>query len=77
MRAVADTRRSLSVSVPDPVAGPGEVVIDVVAARVNRADLPPDQGISTAEGASEVLGLEVSGRISALGPGRRRVVRRR
>lgn len=70
VRAVADTE-SLSVSeVPDPVAGPGEVVIDVVAAGVNRADLLQRRGAyPPPKGASEILGLEVSGRISALGPG--------
>ena len=69
MRAVADTE-SLSVSeVPDPVAGPGEVVIDVVAAGVNRADLLQRRGAyPPPKGASEILGLEVSGRISEVGP---------
>ncbi|MCS3876515.1 zinc-binding dehydrogenase [Gordonia amarae] len=69
MRAVADTE-SLSVSeVPDPIAGPGEVVIDVVAAGVNRADLLQRRGAyPPPKGASEILGLEVSGRISAVGP---------
>lgn len=69
MRAVADTE-SLSVSeVPDPIAGPGEVVIDVVAAGVNRADLLQRRGnYPPPKGASEILGLEVSGRISAVGP---------
>ncbi|MFZ2241233.1 MAG: alcohol dehydrogenase catalytic domain-containing protein, partial [Gordonia amarae] len=69
MRAVADTE-SLSVSeIPDPIAGPGEVVIDVVAAGVNRADLLQRRGAyPPPKGASEILGLEVSGRISAVGP---------
>ena len=30
--------------VPDPVAGPGEVLVDVVASAVNRADLMQRQG---------------------------------
>lgn len=50
--------------VPDPVPGPGEVLVRVHASGVNRADLsqiagryPPPPGEST------ILGLEVSGRI--------------
>lgn len=54
----------------DPQAGPGEVLIDVVAAGVNRADLLQRQGnYPPPPGASELLGLECSGRIAALGPG--------
>ncbi|MDN5859289.1 MAG: NAD(P)H-quinone oxidoreductase [Pseudonocardia sp.] len=56
--------------VPDPVAMAGEVVIDVVAAGVNRADLMQRQGrYPPPAGASDVLGLECSGRVSALGDG--------
>ncbi|MFT4125817.1 MAG: NAD(P)H-quinone oxidoreductase [Gordonia sp. (in: high G+C Gram-positive bacteria)] len=54
--------------VPDPAAGPGEVVIDVVAAGVNRADLLQRRGLyPPPPGAPETLGLEVSGQISAVG----------
>ncbi|MDT7707028.1 MAG: hypothetical protein QOG20_2635 [Pseudonocardiales bacterium] len=56
--------------VPDPVAQPGEVVIDVVAAGVNRADIMQRQGhYPPPPGASDILGLEASGRIAALGEG--------
>jgi putative PIG3 family NAD(P)H quinone oxidoreductase len=55
---------------PDPEAGPGEVVIDVVASAVNRADILQRQGFyPPPKGASDVLGLECSGRISAVGAG--------
>ena len=55
---------------PDPEAGPGEVVIDIVASAVNRADTLQRQGFyPPPEGASDVLGLECSGRISAVGAG--------
>ncbi len=55
---------------PDPEPGPGEVVIDVVASAVNRADTLQRQGFyPPPEGASDVLGLECSGRISAVGEG--------
>jgi putative PIG3 family NAD(P)H quinone oxidoreductase len=54
--------------VADPVAGAGDVVIDVVAAGVNRADLLQRQGhYPPPPGASVVPGLECSGRIREIG----------
>ncbi len=56
--------------VPDPVCGPGEVVVDVVATAVNRADLLQRQGFyPPPPGASDVLGLECSGIVSEVGEG--------
>ena len=56
--------------VPDPVAGPGEVVVDVAATAVNRADLLERAGhYPPPRGASEVLGLECSGIVSEVGEG--------
>lgn len=53
-----------------PVPGPGEVLIDVVAAGLNRADVHQRRGYyPPPAGASEVPGLEVSGRIAGFGPG--------
>ncbi|HET7350516.1 MAG TPA: alcohol dehydrogenase catalytic domain-containing protein, partial [Marmoricola sp.] len=55
---------------PDPEPSEGEVVIDVVASAVNRADTLQRQGkYPVPPGASEVLGLECSGVVSALGEG--------
>ncbi len=55
---------------PDPEAATGEVVIDIVASAVNRADTMQRQGFyPPPKGASDVLGLECSGRISAVGAG--------
>ncbi|WP_222267700.1 NAD(P)H-quinone oxidoreductase [Modestobacter marinus] len=54
--------------VPDPVCGPGEVLVDVAATAVNRADLVQRQGFyPPPPGASEVLGLECSGVVSEVG----------
>src|SRR3954468_20188507 len=54
---------------PDPEPGPGEVVIDLTATAVNRADLMQRQGhYPPPPGASDVLGLECSGVVSAVGP---------
>ena len=56
--------------VPDPVPGQGEVLVDIAAAGVNRADLLQRQGAyPPPPGAPEYPGLECSGRISAVGPG--------
>jgi len=56
--------------VPDPSAGSGEVVLDVVASAVNRADLIQRQGhYPPPPGASEIIGLECAGRIVQLGEG--------
>ncbi|HET6699904.1 MAG TPA: NAD(P)H-quinone oxidoreductase [Nocardioidaceae bacterium] len=55
---------------PDPTAGPGEVVLDVAATAVNRADTLQRQGhYPPPPGASEVPGLECSGTIRAVGEG--------
>lgn len=56
--------------VEDPVPAPGEVVVDVAATALNRADTIQRIGLyPVPEGASPYPGLEVSGRIGALGPG--------
>ncbi|HJQ05356.1 MAG TPA: NAD(P)H-quinone oxidoreductase [Nocardioides sp.] len=56
--------------VPDPVAGPGEVLVRVAATAVNRADLLQRMGFyPPPPGASDIIGLECSGTIAALGPG--------
>lgn len=55
---------------PVPQPQDGEVLIRVAAAGVNHADLLQRQGhYPPPPGASDILGLEVSGRVAALGPG--------
>ena len=55
---------------PDPTPGDGEVVVDMRATAVNRADTLQRQGFyPPPPGASDVLGLECSGVISAVGGG--------
>jgi NADPH2:quinone reductase len=56
--------------VPDVTAGHGEVVIRVRAAGVNRADLLQAAGkYPPPPGASDIIGLEVSGVIASVGDG--------
>jgi putative PIG3 family NAD(P)H quinone oxidoreductase len=56
--------------VPDPSAGPGEVLLAVTAAGVNRADLLQAAGkYPPPPGASAILGLEVSGVVAEVGAG--------
>ncbi|WP_028799334.1 NAD(P)H-quinone oxidoreductase [Streptomyces sp. 142MFCol3.1] len=56
--------------VPDPVPADGEVLVEVAASAVNRADLLQRQGLyDPPPGASPYPGLECSGRVVALGPG--------
>jgi len=56
--------------VPDVHLGPGELLVDVVAAGVNRADILQREGrYPPPEGAPDWPGLEVSGRVAAVGPG--------
>jgi len=72
MRAVVvDDEGGLAwTDVPDPVPGPGEVRIRVLAAGLNRADLMQRRGLyPPPPGAPPGLGLEVSGTIDAVGEG--------
>ena len=56
--------------VPDPSPGPGEVLIDVAASAVNRADMMQRQGFyPPPPGAPAYPGLECSGTIAELGVG--------
>ena len=55
---------------PDPVPGPGEVLIRVAAAGVNRPDVLQRRGAyPPPPGASDIPGLEVAGTVAAVGTG--------
>lgn len=75
MRAIAIDRPGgpevlVGATIPDPVPGPGEVLVAVAAAGVNRADLLQRQGhYPPPPGAPDTLGLECAGTIAAVGPG--------
>ncbi len=56
--------------VADPVPGAGEVLIRVAATAVNKADTLQRQGrYAPPPGASEIIGMECSGTVAALGEG--------
>jgi len=55
---------------PDPTAGPGELLIAVAAAGVNRPDVMQRRGrYPPPPGASDIPGLEVAGTVEAVGDG--------
>ena len=60
--------------VADPVAGPGQIVVDIHAASINGADHKVLEGrYSQVSAFPYVLGRDFSGAVAALGEGRRRV----
>lgn len=75
MRAITlpspgDADALVPADVEDPVAGPGEVLVDVVATAVNRADVLQRKGFyDPPPGASPYPGLECAGHVAALGEG--------
>lgn len=55
---------------PVPAPGPGEVLIEVYAASVNRPDVQQRRGLyPPPPGTTDILGLDAAGRIVAAGPG--------
>jgi NADPH2:quinone reductase len=54
---------------PTPVPGPGEILVKVAAAGVNRPDVRQRQGTyPPPKGATDIPGLEIAGEVAALGP---------
>ena len=80
MRAVvADGEGGLAlVERPLPRPGPGEVLIKVAAAGINRPDVLQRRGMyPPPPGAPDVLGLEVAGEVVSAGEGAEHLVRQR
>src|SRR5215831_11081856 len=72
MRALVVADRELVVEErPDPVPQPGEVLVRVLAAGLNRADLAQRAGFYPAPPGSpaDIPGLEFAGEVAALGDG--------
>ena len=54
---------------PVPAPGPGEILVKVAAAGVNRPDVRQRQGnYPPPKGATDIPGLEIAGEVAALGP---------
>lgn len=59
-----------AMEVPDPLVGPSDVLVDVVATALNRADLLQRRGLYPEPGAPrehEIPGMELAGRVAAIG----------
>ncbi|WP_345067431.1 NAD(P)H-quinone oxidoreductase [Leifsonia kafniensis] len=73
MRAILEdtaSKRLIWAETDDPSPAPDEVVIDIAATAVNRADLAQRQGVyPPPPGESPILGLECAGVISEIGSG--------
>src|SRR5215467_12042265 len=70
MHATGGPEQLTVTDVPDPVAGPGEVLLDVAYAGCNWADTQVRLGIYPhAMTYPMILGFEVSGTVAVLGPG--------
>ncbi|MEL6479616.1 MAG: alcohol dehydrogenase catalytic domain-containing protein, partial [Pseudomonadota bacterium] len=55
---------------PSPAPGPGEILVKIAACGVNGPDIMQRRGLYPAPaGASDLLGLEMSGEVVALGDG--------
>lgn len=60
--------------VPDPMPGPGQIVVDVYATALNRADLLQRRGkYPPPKGETDIMGLECSGVVAQVGQGVTRV----
>lgn len=58
------------IDVPEPQPGEGELVIEIQAAALNRADLLQRRGLyPPPPGVTDILGMECAGVVGALGPG--------
>ena len=63
---------------PVPAPGPGEILVKVAAAGVNRPDVRQRQGTyPPPKGATDIPGLEIAGEVAALGAGREALEGRR
>lgn len=65
---IAQDKKPIFIDIPDPIPSPDEVLVDVKATALNRADLLQVRGLyPPPEGSPQTLGLEFAGDIIAVG----------
>ncbi|WP_455273649.1 quinone oxidoreductase family protein [Rhizobium herbae] len=70
MNAIGDTDVMEAVEYPEPVAAPGQVLVEIAAAGVNFMDIGVRQGMAWIDIPNpKVLGVEGAGRVLAIGEG--------
>jgi len=68
LKGYGDAERMYIGEYKDPVIAEDEILVEVAASGVNRADILQRQGkYPPPEGASEIIGLEVAGRVASVG----------
>ncbi len=70
VQAPGDASQLQITEVPDPVVGPGQVLVYVAATALNRADILQREGkYPPPPGVTEILGLEMAGTVIEIGEG--------
>ncbi|WP_242482733.1 alcohol dehydrogenase catalytic domain-containing protein [Pseudomonas sp. TH10] len=80
---ISDNNALQDIELPDPVAGPRDLLVEVKAISVNPVDTKVRQNVQPQDGEAKVLGWDVAGVVKAVGSevttvqGRRQGVLRR
>ena len=64
---ITDTRSLKDIELPEPVAGPRDLLVEVKAISVNPVDTKVRQNVQPEDGAAKVLGWDVAGVVKAVG----------
>jgi len=66
---IQDPNALQDIELPEPVAGPRDVLVEVKAISVNPVDTKIRQNVTPENGAAKVLGWDVAGVVKAVGSG--------
>jgi tumor protein p53-inducible protein 3 len=70
VKSPGDANQLQITEVPDPVAGPGQVLVYIAATALNRADILQREGkYPPPPGVTDILGLEMAGTVVEIGEG--------
>lgn len=64
---ISDTKSLQDIELPEPVAGPRDLLVEVKAISVNPVDTKVRQNVAPENGAAKVLGWDVAGVVKAVG----------